>query len=434
MSVRSQIRRMSTKLPTHNPYFKLSGKDIWTLINETAAQAEADTGKKVVNLGQGFFSYSPPPFAIQAAKDALDNPMANQYSPSRGRPSLVQALSRTFSPFYGRTLTPDEIAVTTGANEGMFSCFVGFLEPEDEVIVFEPFFDQYIPNIELAGAKVVYAQIHPPKDFDTRTVDGDEWFIDFEELESKITAKTKMIVLNSPHNPIGKVFTREELLKIGELAIKHNLLIISDEVYENLYYKKHIRVATLSPEIGERTLTIGSAGKSFAATGWRIGWVIGSEKLVPYVTAAHTRICFSSPSVFQEAVGSAFDQALTNGYFEKTRQEYLHKYAIFTKVFEELGLPYTKAEGGYFLLVNFKKVNVPEDYEFPPDFQTRAKDFRLAYWLIREFGVVSIPPSEFYLEEHTHVVEDCLRFAVCKDDHLLEEAVERLRGLSKYIN
>ncbi|ODV84718.1 hypothetical protein CANARDRAFT_28865 [[Candida] arabinofermentans NRRL YB-2248] len=421
-------------LPSHNPYFQLAGKDIWSLINDTAAAAEKESGEKVVNLGQGFFSYSPPKFAIDAAKAALDVPSNNQYAHTKGKPSLVQALVDTYSPIYGKQLTKDEILVTTGANEGMLSVFTGFIEKGDEVIVFEPFFDQYISNIELPGGKVVYVQLHPPADFSERNVSGDEWTINFDELEKAISPKTKMIVLNSPHNPIGKVFNKEELTKIGELAVKHNFLIISDEVYENLYYKDFTRIALINDEIAKRTFTVGSAGKTFAATGWRIGWVIGNKDLIPYVSLAHTRICFSTPAVMQEATAQALNQATTNGYYEQTRDEYINKYKIFTAIFDELGLPYTIPDGGYFLLVNFKKVKLPTNLEFPDEIKNKPRDFKLAFWLIKEFGVVSIPPSEFFLPENFEVIQDCLRFAVCKGDDMLEEAVVRLRGLKKYID
>ncbi len=425
--------KMTSPLPSHNPYFKLGGKDIWSLINETAAAAEVESGEKVVNLGQGFFSYSPPPFAIEAAKKALDVAANNQYAHTRGKPSLIEALIKTYSPVYGRELSKDEVLVTTGANEGMLAVFTGFLEQGDEVIVFEPFFDQYISNIELPGGKVVYVKLHPPADFSERNVTGDEWKINWDELEAAISPKTKMIVLNSPHNPIGKVFNREELTRIGGLAVKHNFYIISDEVYENLYYKDFVRVALLSDEIGRRTFTVGSAGKTFAATGWRIGWVIGNKEILPYASLAHTRICFSTPAVMQEATAQALNQALTNSYYKDTRDQYINKYRIFTAIFDELRLPYTIAGGGYFLLVNLKKVQIPPEIQFPAEIQSKPRDFKLAFWLIREFGVVSIPPSEFYIPEHAHIIEDCLRFAVCKDDEMLVEAVQRLRGLKKYI-
>ncbi|ODQ79648.1 hypothetical protein BABINDRAFT_37121 [Babjeviella inositovora NRRL Y-12698] len=424
-------------LPKHNQYFQLGGKDIWSLINETAAASEKASGTPVVNLGQGFFSYSPPDFAIEGANTALASAAANQYSPTRGRSSLLQALAATYSPRYGKQLDPNrDILVTTGANEGMLSAFFGFVEPGDEVIVFEPFFDQYISNIEIPGGKVVYVQLHPPANFDRETISGKDWKIDFAELEAAISPKTKMIVVNTPHNPVGKVFTREELLRIGELAVKHNFVILSDEVYENLYYTPEFtRIATLSPEIARLTLTVGSAGKSFAATGWRIGWLIGNPDLLAYASMAHTRICFSSPSPLQEAVATAITASLKNDYYATTKAQYVAKYEILNAVWEELGLPYTKAEGGYFTLVNFKKVfaNIPADYAYPAEFASKPRDFKLAYWLIKEFGVVAIPPSEFYIEEHKSVIEDCLRFAVCKDDSMLEEAVKRLRGLSKYL-
>lgn len=413
-----------------------SGKDVWSLINETAAAAEKESGKKVVNLGQGFFSYSPPDFAVQAAKAALDQPMLNQYAPTRGLPALRKALADSYSPFFDRKLDPEtEIVITAGANEGMYSAFTGFIDPGDEVIVFEPFFDQYISNIELPGGVVRYVPLHPPKDGDVRIASAAEWTIDFEELENTINERTKMIVINTPQNPTGKVFHKDELSKIGELAVKYNIIILSDEVYDRLYYTDFERVANISPAVSRLTLTVGSAGKTFAATGWRVGWLIGHPELIKYVAAAHTRITFTVNTPLSQATASALVQAQTNGYYEGQVESFKRKYAIFTKVFDDIGLPYTVAEGGYFLLVNFSKVNFPEDYVFPEDVTNgRARDFKLAYWLIKEFGVVAIPPTEFYTKKNAHLAENYLRFAVCKDDDILEAAVERLRGLTKYIS
>ncbi|CAI5756762.1 unnamed protein product [Candida verbasci] len=390
----------------HNPYFyqKPGQKDIWSLINETAAQAEQESGKSIVNLGQGFFSYNPPDFAIDAVNQALTKPQFNQYAHARGNPNLLKQVADHYSRSYGREVTPDQIQITTGANEGMFSIFFGFLTSGDEAIVFEPFFDQYIPNIEMTGAKVKYVEIKYPKKFDTGVVEGKDWEIDWEGLENSINEKTKIIVINTPHNPIGKVFTEEELERIGELAIKHNLILVSDEVYENLYYTPQFpRPANLKslPELAERTLTVGSAGKSFAATGWRIGYIQGPVNLIKFVTAAHTRICFSTPAPLQQAVAIGFEQADKLNYFENTVKDYKKKYEIFTAVFDELGLPYTKADGGYFLLVNLSKVKISKDYKFPQAISDRGTlDFKLAYWLIKEIGVVGIPPTEFLIPEN----------------------------------
>lgn len=425
----------------HNPYFQQNPnqKDVWSLINETAATAQEQLGVPVVNLGQGFFSYNPPDFALEAVSHSLTKPQYNQYAHARGNPNLLKSLAKLYSDEYGRPVDVSEIQVTTGANEGIFAVLFGFLTPGDEVVVFEPFFDQYIPNVEMTGAKLKYVNINFPKKFDKENVSGDDWEVDWEGLENAITPKTKIILINTPHNPIGKVFNEEELLKIGKLAIKHNLILLSDEVYENLYYLPSFpRPATLKslPELAERTLTVGSAGKSFAATGWRVGWVQGPSELIKYVTSAHTRICFSTPAPLQQAVSEALSVAATNNYFEKTRKEYEHKYRIFEEVFEELGLPYTSAQGGYFLLVNFKKLKIPDDYEYPAEILGRGtNDYKLVYWLIKEIGVVGIPPTEFLVPEHrkNNPLENSVRFAVCKDDSLLEEAVVRLRKLKDYL-
>lgn len=424
----------------HNPYFQQNPtqKDVWSLINETAAKAQLE-GTLVVNLGQGFFSYNPPDFALDAVKHALTKPQFNQYAHARGNPNLLTSLSKFYTRQFGRPVDPSEIQVTTGANEGMFAVFFAFLTAGDEVVVFEPFFDQYIPNVEMTGAKVKYVSLKYPQKLETENVTGDDWEVDWAGLENAITPKTKIIVINTPHNPIGKVFNEAELQRIGELAIKHNLILLSDEVYENLYYQKEFpRPATLKslPELAKRTLTVGSAGKSFAATGWRVGWIHGPASLIKYITAAHTRICFSTPAPLQQAVSEGFEVEAGNNYFEITRQEYVKKYEIFEKVFQELGLPYTSADGGYFLLVNLSKLKIPDNYEYPEEIAGRGtKDYKLAYWLIKELGVVGIPPTEFVRpsERSGHPLENTLRFAVCKDDSMLEEAVERLRKLKNYL-
>lgn len=422
-----------------NKYFSRdTGKDVWTLTNEAAAKASTNgpnTGREMLNLGQGFFSYAPPSFAIKEAKNALDIALVNQYSPTRGRASLINSLINFYNPIYSTELKPGNVSIFTGANEAILSCLTGLLNQGDEVIVFEPFFDQYIPNIEMCGGKVVYVPINPPKALNDRVTKGTEWEIDWDILEKSINEKTKAIILNTPHNPIGKVFTREELLRLGNLCVKHNVVIISDEVYEHLYFTDSFtRIATLSPEIGQLTLTVGSAGKSFAATGWRIGWTVSlNEELLGYAAKAHTRICFSSPSPLQEAVANGLTDASKINYFNNMRQEYIHKYEIFTKVFDELNLPYTAAEGSYFILVNFAKVKIPEDYVYPEELLQKGKDFRISYWLMNELGVVAIPPTEFYIKEHEKAAENLLRFALCKDDEYLEKTVERLRLLKEYL-
>ncbi|KAI9759995.1 MAG: hypothetical protein M4579_001932 [Chaenotheca gracillima] len=427
---------MATSAPGEDPLRpakRVSGQkqDVWSIVNEAATNSPV---QPIVNMGQGFFGYNPPQFIIDAAKQALDRVECNQYSPTKGRPRLKKALADSYSPLFGRKLDPDtEVTITTGANEGMLSAFMGFIEPGDEVIIFEPFFDQYISNIEMPGGVIKYVPLHPPKNGATETSSASEWTVDMEELEKAIGPRTRMIVLNSPHNPVGKVFSHDELSAIGALCVKHNIIILSDEVYDRLYYKPFTRISTLSPEIDRLTLTVGSAGKNFYATGWRVGWLIGRPNLIKYVSAAHTRICYSSVSPLQEAAAVGFEKADEMGFWDQSRKDMKGKMDRFNEVWDELGLPYSDPEGGYFVLVNFGKVKLPEGYDFPEHVKHRPRDFKLSWFLIMEVGVAAIPPTEFYTAANTYIAEDYLRFAVCKNDDVLETAKQRLRGLKKYI-
>ncbi|KAK5997798.1 putative aminotransferase C6B12.04c [Cladobotryum mycophilum] len=466
--LRSQPLRIATRSPIQRalrayystmsgsgklkPAARVSGQkqDVWSIINEAAA---ASPKQPIVNMGQGFFGYNPPKFILDAAKAALDQVDCNQYSPTKGRPRLKKAIADAYSPYWGREINPEtEVTITTGANEGMLSAFMAFIEPGDEVIIFEPFFDQwvtsyssqrknhsaykgirYISNIEMPGGKIVYVPLHPPKTGAVKTSSAADWTIDFDELERAITPKTKMIVINTPHNPVGKVYSKDELQKIGDLCVKHEIIILSDEVYDRLYYVPFTRISTLSPEVERLTLTVGSAGKNFYATGWRVGWLMGPEHLIKYVSAAHTRICYSSVSPLQEACAVGFEQAEAEGFWDETIRDMKAKMNCLNEVWDELGLPYSEPEGGYFVLVNMNKVKFPEDYSFPPHVASRPRDFKLAWFLIQELGVAAIPPTEFYTNENAHLAEDYIRFAVCKEDEVLEEAKSRLRGLKKYM-
>ncbi|KAL1883941.1 arylformamidase [Diaporthe australafricana] len=415
------------------PAARVSGnrQDVWSIINEAAT---ASPNQPIINMGQGFFGYNPPKFILDAAKEALDRVECNQYSPTKGRPRLKKAIADAYSPHWGRKLDPEtEVTITTGANEGMLSAFMAFIEPGDEVIIFEPFFDQYISNIEMPGGKIVYVPMHPPQEGATKTSSAAEWTVDFDELEKAVTPRTKMMVINTPHNPVGKVFSKAELQRIADICLKNNIIILSDEVYDRLYYVPFTRIATLSPEVEKITLTVGSAGKNFYATGWRVGWLMGPAELIKYVSAAHTRICYSSVSPLQEACAVGFEKAEGEGFWDDCVKDMKGRVDRFNAVFEELGLPYSDPEGGYFVMANFSKVKLPADYPFPPHVASRPRDFKLAWFLIQEVGVAAIPPTEFYTDANHKIVEDYLRFAVCKPDDVLETAKERLRGLKKYI-
>lgn len=426
------------------PAMRVAGQnqDVWTMIREASAaspfkrkDASGNEVSDVVNMGQGFYGYNPPDFVLDAAKEALNHVDCNQYSHTKGRIRLREAIAKAYSPLMGQKIDPNtEVVVTTGANEGVLCAFMGFIEEGDEVILFEPYFDQYISNIEMAGGKVRYVPLQPPERGAIETCPASEWTVDMGLLEKAINKKTKMIVLNSPHNPVGKVFSKEELIAIGDLCEKHNIIIISDEVYDRLYYTPFTRIATLSQALAARTLTVGSAGKNFYCTGWRVGWLLGPEYLVKYVAAAHTRICFCGVSPLQEAAAVAFEKAEEENFWNKSREDMQSKVQRFGAGLTELGIPYTIPSGGYFILANFRRLRLPTDYVFPPHVLSRPRDFKLAWFLIMEMGVAAIPPTEFYTKPNAHMAEDYLRFAVCQTDEMLEKAKERLRGLRKYLD
>lgn len=195
------------------------------------------------------------------------------------------------------------------------------------------------------------------------------------------------------HNPVGKIFSKAELEAIGALCVENNIIIVSDEVYDKLYYVPFTRIATISPEVARLTLTVGSAGKTFYATGWRVGWLIGPSNLIKHVLTAHTIVCFNSPAPLQEAAAVGFEQAGKYDFWQESKREMQAKSRRFNEIWPELGLPYSDPEGGYFVLVNMEKVQLPENYEFPPHVAERPRDFKLSWFLMQELGVATIPPT-----------------------------------------
>ena len=286
----------------------------------------------------------------------------------------------------------------------------------------------------MAGGIIRYVPLTPPSNGSTQKTSSADWTLDHDVLAAAVNSKTRMIVLNTPHNPIGKIFSPSELDSVASLCVKNNILVLSDEVYDRLPYVPFKRPATISPEMYNLTLTAGSAGKNFYCTGWRVGWLTGPESLIKWVSAAHTRICYSTVSPLQEAAAVGFEKADEQGFWEQSRTEMQGKMRRFCEVFDELGLPYSDPEGGYFVLANFSKVKLPDDYDFPEQVLDKPRDFKLAWFLLMKLGVATIPPTEFYCDERKDVVSDWLRFAVCKENDVLEGAKERLRGLKKYMN
>ncbi|KAJ2704008.1 arylformamidase [Coemansia spiralis] len=420
------------RLPAPSPQYAAAGLDVWTMMNQAAASVDA------VNLGQGYMSFAPRSFITRAAQAALTENAHNQYAPPRGRPALLAQVAARFSRLLGRNIDPaSEVSVHAGANEALLSAFTAFLEhgKGQEVILIEPAFDQYTPNVIMAGGRPVYVPLRVCTDKDPakEVISSGDWKLDPAELEAAIGSKTRVLVLNTPHNPVGKVFTRGELEEIAAVAKRHNLLVIADEVYEHLTYgMDHVSIAAL-PGMWERTITVGSAGKLFGVTGWRVGWAVGPAALIGPTLSAHTRIVFTSNTPLQEGIASALSLAGSHDFFNVQRTEYERRRNRLMAALNDAGLPYVVPEGAYYLLANAASIKIPADYKFPPYITERGDNFKLVYYFIREFGVSGIPPTEFYSEAHKDLAKDYIRFAFCKTDEGLEEAARRLQKVKIHL-
>ncbi len=375
------------------------GTTIFTEINELAAKHQA------VNLGQGRPDFDGPSEIVDAAIRALQSDTANQYAPSPGLPSLREGVARHAGVFYDIDVDPyTGVIVTAGATQGVYSAIMGLIDPGDEVIVIEPYYDSYVPGVLMAGAKPIYVPMHPPG-----------WTFVEAELRAAFNDNTRAILLNTPNNPSGRVYNRKELQLIAELCIKHDVIVISDEVYEHLVFEGHQHIAIASlPGMYERTVTVGSAGKTFGMTGWKIGWVYGHSELITGVWRAHQFITFATNHPTQAAVAYAF--TLGNSYYEEYQALYSHKRELVMQVIDAAGMTAIQPEGTYFIMGDFTQVFEGNDVEF-------------CKYCIEQIGVATIPPSAFFSEKHRRYAENHLRFAFCKSDETLERAAERMLQL-----
>jgi N-succinyldiaminopimelate aminotransferase len=310
--------------------------------------------------------------------------------------------------FYGQKLDPaSEVLVTAGATEGVFAAILGLTDPGDEVIVFEPVYDSYVPNMVMAGVTPRYVALR-----------GGDWAFDADELAKAFNPRTRAIIVNTPHNPSGKLYSRSELSEIAKLCQKHGVVAITDEVYEHIVYDgaAHTRLATL-PGMAERTLTISSLGKTFSVTGWKIGWAIGPEPLVAAVNRAHQFITYAVAAPLQAAAATALD--MPPAFFSELQAMYQSKRDRMLAVLRQAGFEVLKPQGSYFIMADWRGVapSVIKD------------DVQFARWLTSEIGVACIPPSIFYQESDQHMGRHLARFAVCKKDETLAAAARKLLAL-----
>ncbi|XP_010226399.1 PREDICTED: kynurenine--oxoglutarate transaminase 1 [Tinamus guttatus] len=347
-----------------------------------------------VNLGQGFHDFPPPAFLREAFVRAVggDNHMLHQYTRAFGHPPLVKILAEFFGKLLGQELDPlDNVMVTVGAYQALFCCFQALVDEGDEVIIIEPFFDCYEPMVKMAGGTPVFVPLRPKVLGAGKPMSSADWQLDPAELASKFGERTKALVLNSPNNPLGKVFSREELQLIAELCVKHDVLCTSDEVYEWLVFdgKEHVRIASL-PGMWERTISIGSAGKTFSATGWKVGWTVGPPRLLQHLLA----------------------------------RELQGKRDRLMRSLEAAGMTPIVPEGTYFLVADVSAFasDVPEAPGSDEPF-----DSRFAKWMVKNKGLAAIPLSAFYSGPHKNDYGRFIRFCFAKEEATLEAANDILQ-------
>jgi N-succinyldiaminopimelate aminotransferase len=351
-----------------------------------------------VNLGQGFPDADGPETLLAGAVDAVHSG-ANQYAPGPGVPALRQAVARHQQRHYGLDLDPDsQVVVTTGCTEGIAASLLGLVDPGDEVVVLEPYYDSYTAMIQIAGG------IRRPV-----TLRAPDFRLDIDALRAAVGPRTRFVLLNSPHNPTGTVLTRAELQAVADLAIEHDLVVITDEVYEHLTFAdhEHVPISTL-PGMFERTLTLSSAGKSYSVTGWKVGWATGPAALVSAVLAAKQWLTFTSGAPLQPAVARALDEE--PDWPRTLARDLEARRDLLCDGLSALGLDVRRPEGTYFALTEISELGWADGMEFCLALPERA-------------GVVAIPTQPFH---DSDAGDQLVRWAFCKEASVIEEALSRL--------
>lgn len=381
------------------------GTSVFSEISRLALQHGA------VNLGQGFPDFDGPPEIIAAATAAMHAGL-NQYSVGQGAPQLREAIAKHSLRFYNQTVDPlTQVGVTAGATEAIFNAVLAFTNPGDEVVLFEPFYDSYLASVQMAHAIPKVVRLRPPDSSHSC------WWFDVSELEAAFSPRTALVIINTPHNPTGKCFSREELEQIGELTRRSKAVLLSDEVYEHLVFDgaAHLRPATL-PGFSDFTLTISSGGKSFSLTGWKIGWHVGRAELVLAVQKVHQWVTFCAATPFQAAISQAL--ALPDTYFSSFIEGYTQKRDFLAEVLSKAGFEVLPCAGTYFLMTRTDRHRRPGE-----------DDMAFCQRLLIEHKVAAIPPSVFYVPNHAPEAHGLARFAFCKTQAVLDLAAERIQRI-----
>ncbi len=352
-----------------------------------------------VNLAQGFPDFPAPEEIKRAAQQAIAADV-NQYAITWGAPSLREAIAEKYSKSLGRAIDPErEITVSCGSTEAMIAALLAVIDPGDEVIVFEPFYENYGPDTVLSGATPRFVSLRPP-----------EWTFDRDELAAAFGPRTKAIIINTPNNPTGHVFTRDELECIRDLCVRWDTLAITDEIYEHITYDDaaHVYPATVDG-MAERTITISGLSKTYAVTGWRVGWLIATPRLADGIRKVHDFLTVGAAAPLQEAGSVAL--RLPASYYEKLASDYAVRRRLLLDALDDAGLPYFTPQGAYYVMADIGGFGYPDDVEF-------------SRFLTAKIGVAPVPGSSFF--RHPADGRNFVRFAFCKQPATLAEAARRL--------
>jgi kynurenine--oxoglutarate transaminase/cysteine-S-conjugate beta-lyase/glutamine--phenylpyruvate transaminase len=399
-----------------------------------------------INLGQGFPNWAPPEFVQKAASESALGKDYSTYARSAGHMNLVNEICYQYSQTLKRDLTPENVLVTVGATQGLYLSIQAFVEEGDEVIVIEPAFDIYYGALEMVKAKIIpiplksAAHIQSSKDLQ----------LDWEAIKSKLNKKTKAIIINTPQNPCGKCISKAEIQQLATLLEPYpDCIVISDEVYEHLIFEhqEHTALASVG-SLYDRCLSVYSAGKTFSVTGWKIGWVVGPKILMQKLQYLQQWMVFSVGTPLQEAVARALKSARQafekfDDYYAWFRDFYSHKRSLLFQGLKELGFNPILPQSGFFILSDIKGIEFEAPVmdkiiqwdktgELSLDYNTlELKDYQLARYLCLEYGVVTIPMSSFHLNKNNKQAQQWIRFAFCKEDQSIEEALNKLKGFNK---
>lgn len=357
-----------------------------------------------INLSQGFPDFDPPAELVAAAKQALDAGY-HQYATTWGTQNIREALACKQAHFMGLDIDPNaHLTITCGSTEAMMAAMMTVCNPGDKVVVFSPFYENYGADTILCGAEPIFVALRPP-----------EFNFDPDELRRAFQQGPKALLLCNPANPTGKVFTRAELQLIADLAQEFDTFVITDEVYEHIVYEpyQHTYIATL-PGMFERTLSCSSLSKTYAITGWRLGYVLAPEFVTAGARKVHDFLTVGAPHPLQQAAASALSLPLT--YYDQLRADYTHRRDVFLEYLDRAGLKYTRPQGAYYVLIDISEFGFPSDTEF-------------CLWLIKNVGVAAVPGSSFFREPVKHLV----RFHFAKREETLRAAGERLLRLREMV-